>query len=134
MTLLQQLSRKDIFEQKDYKILSKLHSVLTTEGPQKPDVKVAIQLYSPDIKEDRLKSQLKALHSGKESLEKDLKSIVTYLKCLNHIEKEYFSEVIKVVKLNLLIPKTNAVSERNFSALQRVKTWLGTTTGKARLN
>ena len=62
------------------------------------------------MKEDRLKSQLKALHSGKESSpEKDLKSIVTYLKRLSYIEKEYFSEVIKVVKLILVTPAMNAV-------------------------
>ena len=93
-----------------------------------------IQLYSPNIKEDRLISQLKVLHSGKESPEKDFKSIVTYLKRLNHIEKEYFSEVIKLVKLILITPATNAVCERSFSALRRVKIWLRATTRQARLN
>ena len=79
---------------------------MTTEETQEPDLQEVIQLYSPGIKENRLKSQLKALHSSKESPEEDLKSIVTYLKRLNHIEKEYFSEVIKMVKLILVMPAT----------------------------
>ena len=33
--------------------------------------------------------------------------------------------------LILVMPATNAVSERSFSALRRVKTWLRTITGQA---
>ena len=34
----------------------------------------------------------------------------------------------------LVMPATNAVSERSFSALKRVKTYLRSTTGEGRLN
>ena len=34
----------------------------------------------------------------------------------------------------LVIPATNAVSERSFSALKRVKSYLRSTTGQSRLN
>ena len=38
------------------------------------------------------------------------------------------------MKLILVMPATNATSERSFSALRRLKTWLRTTTSQARLN
>ena len=47
---------------------------------------------------------------------------------------EYYSEVIKVAKLILVMPATNALSERSFSALRMIKTWLRTTTNQVRLN
>ena len=64
----------------------------------------------------------------------DLQSIASFLKGLNEIEKEYYSEVIKVAKLILVMPATNALSERSFSALHRIKNWLCTTTDQVRLN
>ena len=44
------------------------------------------------------------------------------------------SEICTLGKLMLVMPATNAVSERSFSALKRVKTYLRSTTGEGRLN
>ena len=44
------------------------------------------------------------------------------------------SEVITVLALIIVVPSTNAVSERTFSAMQRVKTYLRSTMGQQRLN
>ena len=41
---------------------------------------------------------------------------------------------IKVAKLILVMPATNAVSERSFSTLRRLKTWLRRTMNQDRLN
>eukprot|EP00731_Ephydatia_muelleri_P012082 Em0006g976a len=41
---------------------------------------------------------------------------------------------IKVAKLILVMPATNAVSERSFSTLRRLKTWLRSTMNQDRLN
>ena len=38
------------------------------------------------------------------------------------------------MKLILVMPATKATSERIFSAIRRLKTWLRTTTSQARLN
>ena len=46
----------------------------------------------------------------------------------------FYSEVVKVTKLILVMPATNAVSERSFSAIRRLKTWLRTTTSQSQLN
>ena len=50
----------------------------------------------------------------------DLKTIIAYLKGLDALGKDNYSEVVKVVKLILVIPATNALSERSFSALRRI--------------
>ena len=44
------------------------------------------------------------------------------------------SEVMKLIKLILTMPATNAVSERSASALGRVKTYLRTTMHQDRFN
>ncbi len=49
-------------------------------------------------------------------------------------EKVAFSSVLTAVKLLLVMPATNSTSERSFSALRRVKTYLRTTMTQQRLN
>ena len=50
-------------------------------------------------------------------------------------EKLLLSEVIKVVKILLVMPATNATRKRSFSALKRVKTYLlKSTTSDTRLS
>ena len=48
-------------------------------------------------------------------------------------KREIISEVIKLIKLILLIPATNA-SERAASAVRRIKTYLRSTMSQQRLN
>ena len=54
---------------------------------------------------------MNALHTAAGS-ETSLTDRVTYLKSLNSVEKQYYSEMIKVVKLILVLLATNAVSEK----------------------
>ena len=125
------------FEQKGFQILQKLETTLTTiEQPQRSEaLKEVISFYGTDFQsEDRLQTQLTCLHSGSGNSLTDLQSIVTYLKSLSTPQKEYFCKVVKLVKLILVMPATNAQSERSFSALRRLKTWLRTKTSQARLN
>ena len=49
-------------------------------------------------------------------------------------QRSLLSEVCKVVKLVLVMPATNATSERSFSALRRVKNYLRSTMTQQRLN
>ena len=45
-----------------------------------------------------------------------------------------FSEIVTLMKLILVMQATNATSERTFSALRRVKTYLRSTMPQERLN
>ena len=65
---------------------------------------------------DRLQTQLHLLHTGSDRSLTDLQSVVTYLKSSSKVERECFCEVVKAVKLILVMPATNAVSEKSFSA------------------
>ena len=64
----------------------------------------------------------------------DVKDIIDFFQKLESPEKLLLSEVIKVVKILLVMPATNAISERSFSVLKRVKTYLRSTTIDTRLN
>ncbi|KAL5017761.1 hypothetical protein ScPMuIL_005158, partial [Solemya velum] len=112
------------FEQKGFQMLQKLEAVLmSVHGPEvSEEIKNVVCFDDSDLQHhDRLHAQLLVLHSGR-SLP-DLQSVVTYLKSLTEAEKTYFSEVVKLI---LGMPATNATSEKSFSALRRVKTWLCT--------
>ena len=48
--------------------------------------------------------------------------------------RSLLSEVVKLITLILVMPATNATSERSFSALKRVKTFLRSSMKQSRLN
>ena len=49
-------------------------------------------------------------------------------------QKSLINEVMKLVQLILVFPATNAVSERSFSALRRLKNYLRNSMSQQRLN
>ena len=53
---------------------------------------------------------------------------------MNTHEKAHICQVIELFKLILVLPATNASSERSFSLLRLVKSYLRSTTGQGRLN
>ena len=123
------------FQQKGFQMLQKLEAMLVDKNLGIEVAQEVIEFYGDDLHQERLRAQLLALHSSDtDRLLSDLQAIISYLRTLNEIEMEYYSEVIKVAKLILVMPATNALSERSFSALRRIKTWLRTTTNQVRLN
>ena len=56
------------------------------------------------------------------------------MKTFSAAELGIYSEVIALLKLILVNPSTNAVSERSFSVMRRIKTYLRSTMGQSRLN
>ena len=97
-------------------------------------------LYGSDFNTECLATQLRVLHSNlpldvqNEKGGVKLRSITRFLQSLSPAECQLYSEVARLVKLILVMPATNAESERSFSALRRLKTWLRSTMGQARLN
>ena len=59
---------------------------------------------------------------------------MSFLQNLSPAQKRHMPQVVILAKLLLVMPATNAVSERSFSALRRVKTYLRATTTQKRLN
>ena len=63
-----------------------------------------------------------------------LHDIVNYLKTHTAAERVLFSEVVSLVRIVVVNPATNAVSERTFSAMRRLETYLRSTMLQKRLN
>ena len=103
------------------------------------DVEQVIKFYGKDVNRSSLEVQLALLPHAAKSLGFEVKSftisdLVAFLQKYDDAKKVLLSEVIKVGKLILVVPATNAVSERSFSALKRVKTYLRATTTDTRMN
>ncbi|WAR04425.1 hypothetical protein MAR_019794, partial [Mya arenaria] len=101
------------------------------------DMEYIVNLYGCDLNRMRPLTQLEMLsvhlsESMKDSGIVTLQDIVSELRAL--ASRELFTEVVTVVKLILVMPATNATSERSFSALRRVKTCLRTNMTLERLN
>ena len=95
-----------------------------------------VKLYSDDVKHELLAEQLKILHShfaGIGLSEPSLGDVSSYVQKLPNYQV-YLSEVVSVLTLVLVCPATNATSERAFSALRRLKTYLRSTMTQQRLN
>lgn len=99
---------------------------------------IVTNFYKDDFNEASLKVQLKLFTSGYSQAEKSsqpsLCEVVEYMKSLSPAMQSGISEVVKLLKLILVMPAMNAVSERSASALRRVKTYLRTTMHQDRLN
>ena len=63
-----------------------------------------------------------------------LRDIILYLKQLSPGQQGLITQVITLAKLILVMPATNATSERSFSCLRHIKTYLRSTINHSRLN
>ena len=99
-----------------------------------------LALYKDDFERDHLPSQLCILHSNlPEDIEEEtggtkLKSLVRCFQTLSPVEHQFYDMVIKLTKIILTMPTTNAISERNFSVLRHMKTWLRSAMNQTKLN
>ena len=94
-----------------------------------------MRFYQDDVDPSRLRIQLQMLSTSLGSLEQaTLPDIVEYFRSLSPAHRSCMSEVCTLLKLVLVIPATNAVSERSASALRRVKSYLRSTMSQSRLN
>ena len=122
------------FDQPGYKIYSTTEQLLlkACKGEECHEEMVTVsKYYAEDINAVDLKSQLQTLMSNFDG-EVSVGNIVKYLQKLSKISRTLYSEVVTLVRL--IMPASNATSERSFSALRRVKTYLRTTINQSRLN
>ena len=95
------------------------------------------ELYSSDLNKSDLETQLEILvqlifNQVEDFLNND--DIPQHFKSLPDSQIRYLNQVVLVVKLILLMPGTNAISERSASAVSRMKTYLRTTMTQQRMN
>jgi hypothetical protein len=102
------------------------------------EVKLVSEFYRGDIHEANLQCQLRQFATifecdGKKE-EAVLSDVLLYMQEMTNRERLLLSEVVKVLKLVLVMPATNFTSERSFSTLRRIKTYLRSTMRQDRLN
>ncbi len=91
-------------------------------------------VYGDDLNAANLKMQLEILsHDFPEGFS-NFCDVKEHIQKLSHSQKTILNEVILLAKLILVMPVTNATSERSISALRRMKTYLRSTMKQDRLN
>jgi len=94
--------------------------------------------YLCDLYQEIDASQLDVQQSLKgqfsQSDECSIKACIAFLQELSLPTRTYFSGVVKVVQLILVMPATNAVSERSLSTMRRIKSYPRSTMRQDRLN
>jgi len=128
-----------IKERFGFKVYCNLQELVTKAAKgEKYDKKYdfVVSFYEDDLNPTRLHSQLELLrtHFSTHAGTLSLMDVVKFLKELSAAQKEFFSELIVLAKLILVMPATNTSSERAFSALRRLKTYLRNTMSQERLN
>ena len=80
--------------------------------------------FSSDPHKSKLETQLKTLTHIVDENQVAIKDAITIISKLNASQELLVSEVLKLIKLILTVPVTNAVSEISCSTLRRFKTYL----------
>ena len=64
----------------------------------------------------------------------ELRECIAFLRDLSDGQHLFFGEVYHLALLILIMPATYAISERSFSAMRQLKTYLRSSMGQKRLN
>ena len=119
----------------NYKILQELLTKTVNGEAYDSELKFLCDFYGEDICESRLRAQLETLASTFQDQDKtSLADVITFFRSSSSPKKVFLSEVGNILKLLLVMPAMNATSERSFSSLRRIKTYLRSTMSQPRLN
>lgn len=132
---------KDRFHQPGYKTLKQLENLLlkAARGEEyKDELAFVIDHYGDDFTPSSLTAQLEILTSAfLSSTDREKPTFTTikeYVVSLSSAQRIPISEACTALKLILVTPATNAVSELSALVLRRVKTYLRATMSQLRLN
>ena len=91
--------------------------------------------YGGEINHYRLSTQLQILKTKfVDSNEKKVSAVINYMKNNIGWQTDLFSEIIVFLKLYLVPPAANVVSEQSASSRHRIKNWLRSTMSQEWLN
>ena len=124
--------RFDQVDNKAYKNLQDLLINAVKNEPYEEELSFVTSFYGNDIDPSQLKVHLQILATNfpKEHIPSlTIFDIKDYIVSLSLRERALISQVCIILELTLVLPSTNAVSERSFIALRRVKTYLKSTMG-----
>ena len=104
----------------------------------KTELETVTDFYGTDLNKMNLKLQLESLAANFDiegnAADIVLSDVIKYFSSMSVRERKWLKEVESLLKLVLVLPATNAMSERSFSLLRRIKTYLRSTMKQERLN
>ena len=110
------------FYQPGYGVLMRLENLLLNAAKDQPydeDLTFVLQHYGSDFNAVSLKTQLQLFTTAMaEASDASVSSIRSYFQSLSPVSCANISEVGTLLKLILVVPATNAISERSTSALR----------------
>ena len=129
----------DRFDQPGYTLYKNVEDLLVkavNNAPHDQCFKDVTSFYKDDLDPTELSTQLKMLsvHFAEQGSQVTLQDCVNYLRSLLAAQRSFYSQVCILVRLILVMPATNAVSERSFSAMRRLKSYLRSTMTQSRSN
>ncbi len=133
--LIQSINNR--FDQPGYQAYCCLQNLLmkaVNKQELSSELREVILIYRDDFNEQSLEVQLQILGSTVPADINTVMEVLSYLKKMPASEKELLNEVLQLAKLILVMSATNSTSERSFSALRRLKTYLRSTMKQQRLN
>ena len=130
---------KSRFDQPGYRVYCQLESLLLKAANNEDytdELEFIVNIYKGDLQKDLLHTQLGIMACNLPEMSEKycFSDILESIKKLSNAQKALLSEVCILVSLILVMPATNAVSERSFSSLRRVKNYLRSTMTQVRLN
>ena len=118
----------DGFKQEEYQTYSKLEQLLLMEKQNEEDTDEVLKFYGSDFEKDELITQLCLFYANYPPEKRTcIHDAVSVVKGMSVGEKQLLYQVVKLMKLLLVMPATNAISERSFSATCHMKTYLRST-------
>ena len=123
------------FHQPGYQLYSHLEQliVLAANGKEYAQhVEAVCKFYGNDLDSSLLRTQLDSLKCYFNTCEST--TIIEVIAGIRSAQRSFFSEVCSFTRLVLVMPATNAASERSFSRMRRLKTYLRGTMHQSRLN
>ena len=130
----------DKFDQEDFKIIimmekAVLNGVLQKDIDQELDY--LHKAYDDTLDIDAFKTQIAYLSAKMGDIATEsttFMDVVSFIRETPEASRSIMKSVVNMLKLILVQPSTNASSERCFSNLRRIKNYLRSRTGQARLN
>ena len=97
-----------------------------------------VSFYKDDLKALQLSVQLQNLGTwfsskGSDQETVELRECIAFLRDLADGQHSFLSEVCHLARLILVMPATNTISERSFSAMRWLKTYLQSSMGQKQL-
>ena len=127
------------FDQPGYQVYCKLENCLLKAANKEnfdKELQFVTEFYGDDLNIDQLRLNLDIMSQNlpKSNGRYSLHCVAVYLRNLTPIQRVLVSQVCTLVSLILVLPATNATSERSFSTLQRINTFLRSSMTQVRLN